>query len=258
MAAAALTDVGTSAPARTVTVPGHVYGFPAVAFGGYVAGVLAQEFPGQSVKVAFRRPTPVGVPLTLRTGAGGSRELADGKGVLATARTCAPIGPPAAIPSWAQAERATKELERTGPPDDGDCFACNGDRPRGRGLRQAFAPLLRDSRAAAVWTPDPALNPGGTELPVELVWAGLDCPGGWVARLFGGAPEQTVTAHLAATLLRPVRLGEQHLAFGWPMSRSGRKYRVGSAIATRDGELCATAEALWLAPVPDAGSGTGG
>ncbi|MFE9423597.1 hypothetical protein ACFYNO_11625 [Kitasatospora sp. NPDC006697] len=239
---------GTAKQARSVTVPDHVYGFPGVAFGGYLAGLLAREVPGGSAKVSFHRPTPVGRPVELRERERGGRELVHGDAVLTSARPCAPVSAPDRLPSWREAERAGRELARTGPLDGGDCFACNTERATGRGLRQLFAPLPEHSRAVAVWTPEPALYPGGDALPAELVWAGLDCPGGWVSRLFGGAPANTVTASLSATLLHPVQVGVEHLVLGWPITRSGRKHLVGSAILTRTGTLCATAEALWLAP----------
>jgi hypothetical protein len=42
--------------------------------------------------------------------------------------------------------------------------------------------------------------------------------------------------------------GERHIAFGWRISRSGRKTVVGSALATADGQLCALGQALWIDP----------
>ncbi|GAA1936433.1 hypothetical protein [Kitasatospora viridis] len=247
-----MAEVSTTGRVRSITVPGHAYGFPGVAFGGYLAGLLAREFPGLPAKVSFRRPTPVGRPVELRDAGHGTRELADGSGALATARPCEPVRAPERVPErvpeWREAERAVRRQAADGPLNGGDCFACNTGRPIGRGLRQLFAPLPEASQSVALWTPDPQLAPDAEELPVELVWAGLDCPGGWVSRLFGGAPVQTVTASLAATVLRPVRIGVEHLVLGWPVTSSGRKHLVGSAILTRDGELCASAEALWLTP----------
>ncbi|MFG2140228.1 PaaI family thioesterase [Streptomyces sp. NPDC048650] len=134
----------------------------------------------------------------------------------------------------------------------GDCFGCGGDRTPGQGLRQTFSLLPEQSLVAATWTPDPELGPGGDELPAEHVWGALDCPGGWACRLFSAAPHETVTAHLATTVTKPVVLGEEHITFGWVISKAGRKHMVGSAIATRDGELCARSTALWLTLPPQA------
>ncbi|WP_406130115.1 hypothetical protein OHQ89_51230 [Streptomyces canus] len=58
--------------------------------------------------------------------------------------------------------------------------------------------------------------------------------------------QQTRAAYLATTVTKPVVLGEGHITFGWVISNTGRKHMVGSAIATRDGELCACSTALWL------------
>jgi hypothetical protein len=60
------------------------------------------------------------------------------------------------------------------------------------------------------------------------------------------AGRPALTAYLAATMLQPVVAGERHIAFGWTISRSGRKTAVGSALATAEGQLCAHGQALWI------------
>ncbi|MFJ6701036.1 hypothetical protein ACIQM4_33975 [Streptomyces sp. NPDC091272] len=234
-----------------LVVPRHAYGFPGVGFGGYAAGLLARGFAdGASVKVSFRRPVPLGSPLTVRAGARGGQELADGDGALVTARVYEDLVPtPPRVPSWDRALRAEKEHPLSESPfATRDCFGCGMGREPGRGLRQNLALLGEESLVAAAWTPDPALGQGGSTLPAEHLWGALDCPGGWACRLFGDAPPNTVTAYLATTVLRPVVLGEDHVSFGWSVSHSGRKHMAGSAVATREGELCAYAKALWLSP----------
>jgi acyl-coenzyme A thioesterase PaaI-like protein len=117
-------------------------------------------------------------------------------------------------------------------------------------LRQNFAALPGESTVAAAWRPDPALSPGDTFLAAEHLWGALDCPAGWACHLFADAPRGTVTARLTTTVTRPVVLGEEHVTFGWLVSQSGRRYTAGSAITTRDGELCARSESLWVIPTP--------
>ncbi|MFF0739970.1 hypothetical protein ACFYVL_06170 [Streptomyces sp. NPDC004111] len=242
---------GTSA----LTVPEHVYGFPGVGFGGYAAGLLAREAGGAgggTVQVNFRRPVPLGTPLAvLPAGDGGYEAAADGAVVL-TALAHPDVAVPPAVPTWEQALRAVKER----PLADGigvgrdDCWGCGADREPGAGLRQGFGAWDEGRMAVAAWTPDPALNPGERHLSAAQLWGALDCPGGWACRVFAQAPVGTVTVSLTTTVTRPVVLGEDHVTFGWTVSASGRKYRAGSAIVTRDGEVCARAEALWLAPSP--------
>ncbi|MFI0980786.1 hypothetical protein ACH4SP_27715 [Streptomyces sp. NPDC021093] len=240
-----------------LVVPQHAYGFPGVGFGGYAAGLLARNFAADaSVKVSFRRPVPLGSPVTVRASARGGYELADGDGALVTAQVHEPVAGPPRIPSWDEALRAEKEHPLTDSPfSTRDCFGCGMDREPGRGLRQNFSLLAEESMVATTWRPDPALGAGCSTLASEHLWGALDCPGGWACRLFGDAPRHTVTAYLATTVVRPVVLGADHVTFGWPISHSGRKHMAGSAIVTREGELCAYSQALWLAPPAPAEGG---
>lgn len=241
-----MTDGSTDEPTEVV-IPDHVYGFPGTGFGGYAAGILARNFTDTSVKVNFRRAVPLGSLVTMRGTEGHSYELADTEGALLTAEECDTVAPPPFVPIWDDVVTAEKEHSLTDSPFyRGDCFGCGGDRAAGQGLRQTFSLLTKQSMVVAPWTPDPELGDGSKTLPAEHLWGALDCPGGWACRLFSDAPHETVTACLATTVTKPVVLGTDHITFGWVISKSGRKHVVGSAIATRDGELCAHTEALWL------------
>jgi hypothetical protein len=61
-----------------------------------------------------------------------------------------------------------------------------------------------------------------------------------------GTPHSALTANLSARLVRPIAVGDRHIAFGWLISRQGRRTVLGSAVATEHGELCALAESLWI------------
>ncbi|ARF58153.1 PaaI family thioesterase [Streptomyces gilvosporeus] len=230
-----------------VVIPPHIYGFPGVGFGGYAAGILAQNLSAASVKVNFRRPIPLGSPVALRRTEDKGYELTDAEGALLTAQECDEVAVPPSVPSWDDAVEAEKRHPLTNSPfATRDCYGCGGDRAPGQGLRQNFSQRPEQRMVVAPWTPDPELGRGRTVLTPEQMWGALDCPGGWACRLFSDAPHETVTAYMATTVTKPVVLGEDHVTFGWVLSKSGRKHMVGSAIATRDGELCARTEALWL------------
>ncbi|WCD86271.1 hypothetical protein KPP03845_102614 [Streptomyces xanthophaeus] len=238
---------------ETITVAERLHGYPGVAFGGYVAGLLAARAGAQGVRVDFRRPVPTGTPLRLAPVAGGGSELTDGDLLLAAA---SPSGPPApdapAAPTWEQATAAA-EAFRADPPDGSvDCFGCGLDRTPATGLRLHCGRVPGSELVAAAWTPAPELGGADGLLPPELVWGALDCPGNAAGRLLDGRPAGAVTAALTARLLRPVPVGEGLVSYAWLLTASGRKYTVGTALATADGELCALAEALWVVPRPAA------
>ena len=59
-------------------MPAGHFGHPGIAFGGYVAGILAQHAP-RGVKVDFRRPAPVGVEMTLAASGPGTELRLNGE-----------------------------------------------------------------------------------------------------------------------------------------------------------------------------------
>ncbi|MFD4241173.1 PaaI family thioesterase [Streptomyces sp. NPDC058525] len=239
---------------ETITVPDHLCGYPGVAFGGYVAGLLAGRAAAKTVRVDFRRPAPTGVPVLLAGTADGGAELTSGELLLAVA-TPAGLGTDASdvpeAPSWAAASAAA-EAYRAAPPDGStDCFGCGLDRTPATGLRQHCGLVPGGGGAglvATAWTPAPELAGPDGLLPPELVWGSLDCPGNAAGRLLGGRAAGAVTAALTARLLRPVPVGEGLVTYAWLLGSEGRKYTVGTALATADGDLCAFAEALWVQP----------
>lgn len=58
------------------------------------------------------------------------------------------------------------------------CFGCGLDRTRGDGLRIFAGALPGGFMHAAPWMPYPSLAADGA-IPIRVVWAALDCPGGW-------------------------------------------------------------------------------
>ncbi|MBW5482233.1 hypothetical protein GPJ59_10140 [Streptomyces bambusae] len=232
-------------------MPERLHGYPGVAFGGYVAGVLAGWAAAKHVRVDFRRPVPTGLPVRLAATPDGGCALTADEMLLATAVPVDSAGVAAGVPaapSWAEAEAAA-EAYRADPPDgQTDCFGCGLDRTASTGLRQHCGPVPGRALVATAWTPGPELASRGGLLPPELVWGALDCPGNAAGRLLDGRPAGAVTAALSALLVRPVRAGERLVSYAWMLSSAERKYGVGTAVATADGELCATAEALWVLP----------
>ncbi|MET9967762.1 hotdog fold domain-containing protein [Streptomyces sp. NPDC006356] len=232
-----------------IVVPELYSGYPGVAFGGYVAGVLAQRSGARTVRVDFRGPVPVDRPVRLAETADGGVELGEAERPLAAARPVElPLDAPAA-PSWDQAAAAAERFRAAPPAGVVDCFGC-GLRPADRGLRVYCAPVPDLGLVASAWTPSPAFADPDGLLPPALVWGALDCPGNWAGRFLGTQRPGAVTAALTGTVLRPVSTGERYISYAWLLSESGRKHTMGAALATAEGELCAVSEALWIDPRP--------
>ncbi|MEV5278998.1 hotdog fold domain-containing protein [Streptomyces sp. NPDC052811] len=233
---------------ETITVPAHLQGYPGVAFGGYVAGVLAGRAAAETVRVDFRRPVPTGTPVRLAPTVDGGSELTCGQDLLAVAVPADQSTEVPGAPSWQEASAAAKAY-RAAPPDGAvDCFGCGLDRTPDTGLRQHCGQVPGRDLVATAWRPGTQLADANGELPAELVWGALDCPGNAAGRLLGRQRPGAVTASLTARLLRPVRVGEELISYAWIIGEEGRKHRMGVALASASGELRAVASSLWIDP----------
>ncbi|MFE7443235.1 hypothetical protein ACFU7X_22590 [Streptomyces chartreusis] len=230
-----------------IVVPELYVGYPEVAFGGYIAGVLAERSGARTVRVDFRGPVPVEVPVRIAETADEGVELGEAERPLAAARPAElPLEVPAA-PSWDEADAAAERFRAAPPSGVVDCFGC-GLRTADRGLRVHGTPVPDLGLVASAWTPSHAFADTDGLLPTQLVWGALDCPGHWAGRFLGTLRAGAVTASLTGTVLRPVVAGEPHISYAWLVSESGRKHTMGVALATAEGELCGVSEALWIDP----------
>ncbi|MFC9962131.1 hypothetical protein ACFVIB_32780 [Streptomyces nigra] len=230
-------------------VPELYSGYPGVAFGGYVAGVLARASGAGTVRVDFRGPVPVEVPVRLAGNGDGGAELGEPERPLATARPAELTLDAPKAPSWEEASAASDRFRADPPSGVVDCFGC-GLRSADRGLRVYCSPVPGRDLVATAWTPSAKFAGPDGLLPEALVWGALDCPGHWAGRFLGTQQPGAVTAALRGTILRPVVAGEPHVSYAWLLSESGRKHTMGVALATAEGEVCALSEALWIDPRP--------
>ena len=229
----------------TMTVDPSIFGLPGIAFGGYLAGVLAVAARSQrSTKVTFLAPAPLGRALAVQP-AGEQTMLREGDTLLARLEPgTAPDGPPR-LPEWAEAQACTAEFLDGAEITHPDCFGCGPARPPGTGLRVFTGLSARNDLVIAAWTPPEEMCRRG-QLPTELVWAALDCPGAWARRRLGARDHPAVTASLTVDLRRPVRHHDQIVVVGWLIHSDHRKTWVGSSLISIDGRVQATAEALWI------------
>lgn len=228
---------------ETVTFPGRFNGPPGSANGGYACGVIAAQVPAELVEVTLRRPPPLDTPLLIEQTAHRYEVRQRSGEVVAVAQ---PVDAPVtAVP-------AVLDIPADAPPALADashpfrtCFTCGPDRAPGDGLR-IFAkripgqPILADR-----WTPDESLGGDDGSVRPEIVWAALDCPGGWAAfdRIPGGV---VVLGRMTTRIDRVPRVGEACVVVAASHGHDGRKIDAHSTLYTGEGELLAAARAVWI------------
>jgi hypothetical protein len=166
----------------TVTIPNRFCGPPSSANGGYACGVTALALTDGPATVTLRRPPPLDRPLRVER----SREgvaVYDGNHLVAEGRSAdeaIALPPPV---TYETARRAAEEFdlghyvqEHAFP----TCFTCGPARQDGDGLRVFPAATgRRDRLVVSPWMPDPSVGDGDGLVLGAVLWAVLDCPGGW-------------------------------------------------------------------------------
>ena len=213
----------------TLTIPARFTGPPDSANGGVTCGLLAQA-TGLD-EVTLRKPPPLETPMTVADGA-----LYDGDSLVATAAAAAVALEPPAPVSVAEAREATTRYGGLAEHPCPTCFVCGPDRADGLRL---FAGPVAEGVAAAPWVP--------VERDPVMVWAALDCPGGWSLDLPG---RPMVLGRMALRLDQLPEPGAEHVVMGWRVSLEGRKALTGSALFTAGGEVLAVAQQTWIAVSP--------
>lgn len=229
-------------------------GIPGVALGGYVAGLLAEEW--RSAAASFRRPVPLERDLERGELPNGERFLGSGEGALLTVRPTPldlAVPPPVAVGVAREAARGSPGTRRHLFPQ---CFTCGPGRGPGDGLRIFVGPVPGARVVAGEWTADAGLaGPDGAVEP-RYVWSALDCPSIW-ALIVAEPPESPstfVSANLEVHRRRPVPVGEPLVVTAWAIGSEGRTRTGGAAILSRGGEVLAAARhrlvaATWGVPL---------
>ncbi|MEU8814370.1 hypothetical protein [Actinoplanes sp. NPDC048796] len=216
-------------------IPARYNGPPGTGNGGWSAGafaVAAGARPGGPVhEVTLRVPPPLETELRLE---GGS--VLDGDTLVASLSevggALSPV-PPVGLPEAAEASTSYPGFTAHPFPT---CYVCGTERPDG--LR-VFSGPLADGRTAAPWS-----VPEQADLPV--VWAALDCPGGWAALNSG---RTYVLGRIAADVAALPEPGTTCVIMGAAVEFSGRKALVNSTVYGPEGDRIATARATWIATV---------
>ena len=223
----------------TITIDPAFEGPAAAAQGGYACGLLAAHLPGDA-EITLRAPVPLGTVLDLAP-LGGGLVLRDETAVVAegvSTRLAEEVPEP---PGFAEALVATAAFAGLRAHPYPRCVGCGTGRTDAVALRLFPGPLAGREVVAAIWYPA-----GAGPVAPELVWAALDCPGGWAAAQFGQIGRPAVLGRMAARMLAPVPARGAHIVLGWLDSVSGRKITAGSALYSATGELHGFSRQTWI------------
>lgn len=218
-------------------------GPPGSANGGYACGLIAAQVPADLVEVTLRRPPPLNTELLVEP-AGPAYEVRQAGGDVVAVATPADEPVDAVPPVLDIPADAPIALADASHPFR-SCFTCGPDRESGDGLRIFVKRIPGQTVLADRWTPDESLADDDGVVRPEMVWAALDCPGGWAAfdRIPGGV---AVLGRMTTQIDRTPRVGEPCLVVATSDWHDGRKIGARSALYTASGELLAAARAVWI------------
>jgi hypothetical protein len=206
--------------------------------GGYTAGLLAEAVGARAVEVTLRLPPPLERPLAV-TRDGDCWLLHDGDSLVAEARRGDPAVSPLSPPSFEEAVESARATGGWGTPEFEECFVC-GTRPEddGLGIYAGRVSGRDDGIVAATWV--------AKDVSPEIVWAAIDCPGGFALR--GKARGEPLLARITARIDRLPAEGERCVVAAWPLDQDGRKRNVATALYGEDGKPIAVSRQLWIEP----------
>jgi hypothetical protein len=252
---------------QSLVVPRRFRGPATSGNGGWTSGSLAQllapQVPGPPVRVRLSAPPPLELPMAIvRDGAtvvaehGGRPVLTAtlmGEGEPDGLDPVPPVGYDAALTAG---ERYAGLRDHPFP----ECFACGPARARDDALRLrpgALEPPVPGVDVATAWSPGEADVGVDGAVPVPLLWAALDCPGGWSVDIVG---RPMVLGTMTARVLARPRSGEQCVVTGRAVHVGERKALTATSLYGQSGDLLATAAHVWVAVDPAmfgrAGAGT--
>jgi hypothetical protein len=210
-------------------------GPPGTANGGYTAGLVATRLPDDSVEVTLRIPPPLETPLRVERAVDGGIEVYTGTRLVAQARGVPLDDPP--VPPVSYEEAVTAAASYPGFVDHPfpSCFVCGPGREDG--LRIFPGPVPGGSGTAAPWRVPP-------DADAVMMWAALDCPGGW-AIIGPGRPY--VLGRMTARVTAVPEAGADCVVVGAVVASEGRKAQVRSTVYSAGGQPLAHALSTWVA-----------
>jgi hypothetical protein len=230
-----------------VVIDDFFRGPPTSANGGYAAGVTARLF-GEPARVSLPKPPPVGRALTPRRVEPGLKIFDGDEPVLvATPRRRVDVRVPHIDVAAARSAEAIPEIlaNHAAP----TCVVCGPGRADGFRI---FPGSLGSGLVATSWrVPSIGLQEGG-EVSSPILWAALDCPGGWC---FEGAHVEFVPVLLSQSvdILKPIHAGDEVIIVAWKTGRAERTLRACTAVLDLEGcplavskQTCLAVPATWV------------
>lgn len=209
--------------------------------GGYVCGLLAARagarLGGPAAVVTLRKPPPLATPMAVVSDGDGAVRLLEGETLVAeAARSMLDVDPVEPV-DVDRARTARDDYAGLQTHPFPECFVCGPGRADGDGLR-LYPGRLGDGRTACTWTVTDEL--AGRP---EIVWAALDCPGGWTAEIEG---RPMVLGRLTGLLLDTPRPGDECVVMGRLLGEEDRKTWTSTTVYGPDGRELGRAHAVWI------------
>jgi hypothetical protein len=178
---------------QTLVVPRRFRGPATSGNGGWTSGALAELLApaGQVVRVRLSAPPPLDAPMTVVPD--GPSAVAEHGGRPVLTATLLPDGETASLEPvppvrYEAALAAGNRYAGLHVHPFPECFACGPARAPDDGLRLRPGPpdpAVPGVDVAAAWVPGQADVEADGAVPMPIVWAALDCPGGWSVDIVG-------------------------------------------------------------------------
>ncbi len=235
----------------SIVVSRRFTGMPNFVQGGYVGGVVASRVPGPA-EVSFRLPTPVEKPLRLRE-EGGSVQLLDADQLLVEGKSAELTLDVPPVPDWETCRQASASFPGLRLHPSRTCFVCGTQVPAGEGLHIYPGPVANSPLFATTWTPEAARATDEGRVPVEVVWAVMDCMSGWPVFVQLATPAAgMLMGRFIGHVRQAAASGQRCRLIGWLTRFEGRKYFSGMAMVSEAGDILAFGQATWIALKPRA------
>lgn len=245
-----------SAAEDHITIAERFRGPPRSGNGGYVGGRFAAllDLPVETpVEVTLRAPVPLDLGLRVERDDDKARVLSETDLIAEVQPSTYELTIPAP-PSWeaalaAQPESASFQVREGGtiPGFEGTrgfhpiCFCCGADHDSGLGV---FAAKVDDHQVAAAWQTQTSWGDENGHLPSAFIWTALDCPGQFAYAAQG--IRTGLLGRITTAVFRPAIAGERYRVTAWPEGIDGKKHFAGSAVFNDNGDLIASARAVWI------------